>query len=658
MSFLLPLGLLGLLTLPIILLLHLFRNRREPLVVSSLRLWRGLHQRRQGMQPRTIPVSLLLLAQLLIAAVLALALAQPVFSFLENRPQHTIFILDNTVSMAATDTVSTGAANRFEAAREFVRTRLQEMGENDTFALITLNRHPELLFSGDSEQQPQAQQILDSLVPGGTDVDLPAALTLANGLIEAGEQYNQITVLTDNNYDIDAEDLPRVFAPLDWQTFGTSASGTPPNNQALVNVAARTQLDKSYRLFVRVVNYGDEAVDRTLQLSVDGEAADDSAVQLDPQGEAVRVWTIPAAAQTATVEIVEEDVLPLDNRADLLLANTASYQTLLLIDESQTAEETDETTEVETVADEEDTPPLIRALQVQPNLELTIDEAANLGNYDLDAYDLIVFDGLPLTLTEWPAGNLLLINPPLGHPLLTVENFVRTLRPDPDTASPLLDRIDLSGVYFNRLPQVMLPEWAEADLMAVPFATEEEAAAGLPSQSEESYPLIFHGTVAESRVVVWAFDMEASNLSGRLALPLLTDNTLASLLSNALPPVVPVGDPVALGQDLSIELPDGMRLSPSAQTGVGLSRRFDQTQQAGIYRVFNENGNLVGGFATQSGSSFESNLSTQFDPTVIDSVETGAGDASPEVEFTEYWPWLAGLALVVITLEGWLAWRK
>jgi hypothetical protein len=29
-----------------------------------------------------------------------------------------------------------------------------------------------------------------------------------------------------------------------------------------------------------------------------------------------------------------------------------------------------------------------------------------------------------------------------------------------------------------------------------------------------------------------------------------------------------------------------------------------------------------------------------------------------EINFEEYWPWLVGLALFVIGVEGWLAWRK
>ena len=104
MNFLLPLALLGLLTWPVILILHLLRNRREQLPISSLRLWRDLQQKKHGVLPRSIPLSVMLLLQLLIALALTLGLAQPVFSFLLDQPRQTIFILDTTTSMTAEDT--------------------------------------------------------------------------------------------------------------------------------------------------------------------------------------------------------------------------------------------------------------------------------------------------------------------------------------------------------------------------------------------------------------------------------------------------------------------------------------------------------------------------------------------------------------------------
>jgi hypothetical protein len=645
MSLLTPLALLGLFILPLIILLHILRTRREPLLISSLRLWEGLQQKKQGVLPRYIPCSLMLILQLCIAAALALSLARPVLSFLLTRPQHTIFIIDTTTSMLAEDAGQLANNRRFDVARQIVQTQIQEMGEDDTFAVISLNRRPEIVLTGEAQQKAQALLALDNLSPGATGLDLPTALTLANGLIQP-EQQNQIIVLTDGNYLVDADTLPPMQIPVAWQFIPTQPQ---TSNQALLGFSAQTWPDGRYRLFVRVVNYGDTPAARTLRLSANEQIAQESSLELEPQSEVAKAWTLPDSARTVTVEIVEPDVLPLDNRAELMLTGTANYRVLLISNAPETEAPQNEAPHIEALA---------HTLEAQPGVELTVVDAATMSQYKPADFDLTVFDGLPLTLTDWPDGNLLVVNPPLGHPLLPAENFIRDLRPDPTTASPLLTGIDLSGVYFSRASYLTLPDWAEADLMSLPLSDENVGAqVPLSRRGDERHPLIFHGAIGNSRLVVWAFDLAESNLAGRLALPLLTANTLSTMLSALPPPVVSLGEPVLIDQRLSVEIPGGRRLFLPSQTEDEVTV-FSQTKQVGLYKIFNENDRLVGGFAVQAGSTLESNLMTHFQPETLATVDSAAAVTPPEKDHIEFWPWLAGLALVVVTVEGWLAWRK
>ena len=270
MNLLWPVALLGLLTIPVILLLHLLRHRRAQLDIPSLRLWRGLERKKHGGMPRQIPLSLMLLLQLLAATALTLGLARPAMSFLQTRPQQTIFILDMTTSMTAEDapaTASAGKIRRFDAARQAIQAHLQTMADQDTFGLVSLDPHPQILLSGDSEQTVQARLALDNLVPGATGVDLPAALTLANSLIgEAGREH-EIIVLTDGNFPLQPDSLPPVLAPLTWQIIPDQRDGS--SNQTLLNVSATVLPDGRHRLFARAVNYGEEPVSRTLRVSTD-----------------------------------------------------------------------------------------------------------------------------------------------------------------------------------------------------------------------------------------------------------------------------------------------------------------------------------------------------------------------------------------------------
>ena len=643
MSFLLPLALLGLLTLPAILLLHLLRNRREQLPISSIQLWRGLQQKKYGDLPRNIPLSLLLFLQLIVAIALTLGLARPVLSFLLAQPQQTIFILDVTTSMTAEDVSQAQATNRFDAARQFIRTRLEALDDQDTFALISLNVHPEILLSGDAEQKTQALAALDNLTPGATGVDLPAALSLANGLVDP-EDPTRIVILTDGNYAAETQDLPAVLAPVEWQIINSVTNETqlPPANQALLNVSTQTWPDDRHRLFARVVNYSDSSVERTVRVSIGERLFDEVTVQLQAQGEATRVWTLPEPTQTVAVEIVEPDVLLLDNRAELLLLNETANRRVLLVSE---------TPEI-----------LARALEAQPGVELTIDQPSTRG-YDPADFDLTVFEdkGFSVELTAWPRGSVLVVNPPLGHPLLATDHMLRgDIRPDMTTASTLLNGVDLSGVYFSQVTHLTLPEWTETDLMAAPSTAER---AGTPISQE--FPLIFHGSVGNSQIVVWTFDVgvRQSNLSARLALPLLTANTLSNLVAVSIPPVAPPGEPVLINRNLSVEIPNGRRLlapiSPAGNETNHQEQLFSRTNQPGIYRIYNENNTLVAGFAVHAGSALESNLATRLQPDILNlAYVPKPTTAGPQIEYQEFWPWLVGLALIVVIIEGGLAWLR
>lgn len=632
MNFLWPLALLGLLTLPVILFLHLLRNRRQQFPISNLELWRGLQQRKQGVRPRNIPLSLMLLLQLLIATALTLAVARPVLSFLLDQPQQTIFILDMTTSMTAEDTPqlqnSPVGSRRFDAARQMIQTQLQALNNQDTFALISLSPQPEILLTGDGQLKTQALLALDNLVPGATGSDLVTALTLANGLVNPN-QRSQIMIFTDGAYNVAADSLPDLLAPVTWRLIPNFPS-PQAGNQALLNVSARTLPDDRHRLFARVVNYSEAPVARTVRVSVGERLFDELTLQLEPGAETAQVWTLPKSAETARVDLVEPDIMPLDNSAELWLVQTTRLQVLLV----------SETPEI-----------LSRALAAQPDVELTLSAPQTLP--DPTDFDLIVFEGsaLPAELTSWPRSNLLVVNPPLGHPLLPAQNLTHNLlRPDLTTASELLAGIDLSGVYFDRVTQfTTLPQWAEVDLAA--------AGAG-EGPSPAGQPLVFHGSTGNSRIVVWTFDLAASNLPARLALPLLTANTLSNLLSPAPRPVTPIGESILLNGNYSVEIPGGQRLFPPLQNEGWTGNLFSRTKQPGLYRIYNERDALVAGFAVHAGSALESNPVPQFQPEQLNMQRSTFSPLPPEIDYYDFWPWLAGMVLGVIMIEGWLAWRR
>src|ERR671926_1699852 len=102
MTFLIPLGLLALLSLPLIIILHLLRERRRRVAVPSLLHWLNIPRRPEGERIRRLPLTLLLLLHLLIAGLLGLALGRPQLPGTPSgTARQTAIVLDTSTSMAA-----------------------------------------------------------------------------------------------------------------------------------------------------------------------------------------------------------------------------------------------------------------------------------------------------------------------------------------------------------------------------------------------------------------------------------------------------------------------------------------------------------------------------------------------------------------------------
>src|SRR3954469_19592824 len=122
LTLLAPIGLAALVGIPMVILLHMRNTTPRLRQVPTLRFWLlTLQEQRERTSFRRPPISLLMLLQIAIVGLVALALARPVttsaLSGLGQRtePRHLIVLLDGSTSMAATD--GQNGQTRFDAAR-------------------------------------------------------------------------------------------------------------------------------------------------------------------------------------------------------------------------------------------------------------------------------------------------------------------------------------------------------------------------------------------------------------------------------------------------------------------------------------------------------------------------------------------------------------
>jgi hypothetical protein len=603
MTFLLPLGLLALLTLPVILLLHLLRERRRRVAVPSLMHWLNVPRKREGERIRRLPLTLLLLLHLLAAGLLALALGRPqILGAFGAEARQVAVVLDTSTSMAAQD----GGSTRFSQAQARARAALRGLGAGDRAALIATGPTARLVAQGGAADVAGLLAAVDGLRPGGDGFDLDGALTLAEASF-AKDARRQIVVITDGASPQPPEGTPAraLSASLDWQQVGGDAP-----NRAIVALAARPW-GGNVQVYARAANYGPTPLRTSVRLYADDQLLGTRDVSLAAGGETELTWTLPKGYSRLRAVLDGQDALPEDDDGFLNLAQTRPLKALLVSAEADA---------------------LRRALAAVPGVSVTVVEPSA---YDgaAGSFDLTVFDGfLP---QAWPAGAALAINPPEGSPLLEVGAQSRRTEGDLSQTSALLAGLSFDSVSFGPVQPVRPPVWAETQL-----------AAG-------TTPLILRGRDGDHEIAIWTFDLAAGNLPTRLAFPLLVARTVRDLTPPALPASIQAGAPLNLRPDpraaeVRVSGPDGASESLAAAP----SLTIDSLAQPGFYQVEERRGGAAlfrGQVAVNAGAAIESDLRARPEPPIA---AAGAGSgAAPQREMNDVWPWLALAALAVLMLE-------
>jgi hypothetical protein len=600
MTFLLPIGLLTLLTLPVIVILHLLRERRRRMAVPSLLHWQNIPRQREGERIRRLPLTLLLLLHLLVAGALGLALGRPQMPGVPSgAARQVVIVLDTSTSMGARD----GSQTRFAEAQARARALLRELRPGDRAAIIAAGPAANLIAEGGAGDVATLVAALDRLRPGGDGADMAGALTLAQATLDP-QRERRVVAISDRS---PAQAAVAANLPADWQIIGDSQP-----NRAIISFAARPWGDR-LQVYARAANYADAPFRTTLQLYGDEQLIDTRDLRLDADGETELTWTLPDNYARLRAELAGGDGQAADDQGYLSVAPAPPARVLLVTAKPD---------------------PLRRALAAA-RAQVTVVEPARYAETASGLnVDLTVFDGfLP---TAWPAGAVLAINPPPGSPLLTVDAFPGPA-PEGELAQrgAIFDGLSLGGVNFGIVQPVQPPSWATMQL-----------AIG-------DRPLILRGRDGPHEIAIWSFDLASGNLPSRLAFPLLVARTMRDLMPAPLPAAIQAGAPLSLRPDLrateiQVVEPDGVRTALAAAPTLVL----DTLTQPGFYRL--EGPGLDGQIGVNAGSAVESDLrqpagaqpegQPQFTP-------PAQPNDQQQRHARDIWPWLALGALALLMLE-------
>ncbi|HET9847921.1 MAG TPA: VWA domain-containing protein [Candidatus Dormibacteraeota bacterium] len=605
MNFLAPAAAILGLTLPAILALYFLRIRRPTRIVPALHLWPDQIRDRQANVPwQRLRPSWLLFLQLLAAAVLVAAAVQPAVQASATLARHSIILLDSSASMRATDVTP----SRLAEAKRQAGALIDQLGPLDRMTLIGVGSTPRIAASvtGDRDTLHRA---LDGINPSNGAADLSSALALAAGLVRPGDDaraYLYSDGIIQPLRTSFASGLP--FA-VEYHRIGVSGE-----NVALTSLTVRTSA-QSRAAYLHVQNFGQQSHSVTLEWRADGHLVDVRPLSLVSGQSQDLVLPVPSDATAVTAHLSGGDVFALDDSVTAVARTPRAFRVQLVTPGNVFLEQ---------------------ALRLRSDLQ--IDVVAPTAYKPSAAYAMTVFDRfLPPVMPDEPS---IVIDPPAGSSLAGGASIGIGRVRAADAADPLLTNVDLQDVHVAR----------SQDLRQSTF--------GRPLITSLQTPLVL---VRDEpyRQVLFGFDLHESDLPLRIAFPLLTENLSEWLLPPSVPShsfhpdeavtIVPESGTTAL----TVIRPDGSRrsLAPASIA------TFVDTDELGLYTVEQ----TVGGKIDRSWFSVNlfSDPISQLKPPdrlTLPPTRTIAGQATHRGQL-EIWPWIALLALGIVTAE-WLAFHR
>lgn len=500
---------LSLLALPV-LALHILRPRRPPVEVSSTFLWREVARPVSVARPwQRLRPSVLLLLQLLMVALLAVAVARPVKVTAAPLSPHTVFIVDASGSMLAAD----GDPDRLEAAKARARELRSELPSGGVASVVVADHQPRVILSASSDRRAFDEAVRAiGAVPG--PADFPTAFNLAQSVETPGTPIGFV-ILSDGGV---GDDGSRYLPPgARYERIGSEST-----NRAITRLYVETR-GSALHARVSVRNTGGPRATQTLRIDVDGRTAQEVRVHLEP-GESADVEVDLPAGERVDAYLEGEDLLSADNHAVAVAERRRDLRVLWAGPENVF---------------------LDRLFSVVGGLEVErATEARPAPGFDVAVYDRV-------EVPADPAAPFLAIAPPgglIGAPVEAVTDnpAVTLVRTD----HPVLAGLDLSRVAIASAQRVQAPG--------------DEVLVGA-----EATPLLISGDRGGRSFAYLTFSLADSNLPLQLAFPVLGDRLLADL-AGASPAGADVRVGEALPSDIAfaatIDAPGGrqMSLAPGA----------------------------------------------------------------------------------------------
>jgi hypothetical protein len=616
MSFLAPAAALFAIALPIVVVFYLLKRRRTTRLVSSTLLWQKFLAETQASAPfQKLRHNWLLLLQLLLLALVILALMRPFFGGQPPVGRLRVLVLDGSASMQATDVKPA----RFSAARaealkwaDGVAAKSDDVAASDQFVVVLAGGQTEVKLSATSDKRA-LRRALEASVPGDGPTRLAEALKLAETLVK-NQPGAEIHLYSDGA----ASELGEFGArglPLTYHRVGV-------RSQNLAIIAADVRANPAHpaqrALFCTVANFSTNELSTEIELRFGNQLLDARPLRLAPRQNAPQVFAVTQPEDGVFhLKLTATDDLAVDNDVRIVSLLPQPVNVTLVTRGNRFLE---------------------KALRGAGNTRLT---AAPSLEAVVAAADVVVLDDVQPT--TWPSGNVLAFHVANTNWFTDWRNVDAPPIIDWRQAHPVLRSVTLNDVAIAESLVVKVPDWAVSLV------------------DSTTTPLAVAGELGRQRVVWVGFDPLRSTWPLRVSFPIFIANALqwldpAAARNSRLN--LHAGEPYRVALDsvagaAELITPDGQKRALQSVGSAG-ELIVGDTSRIGIYQI--RAGTNAVQFAVNLLDGRESDLVPREELTLGKYATVSA--APPVKANREIWRWLLIGGLGVLLFEWWFYHRR
>ena len=194
MTFVHPLGLLGLIGIPILIIIYIIKTQYTEQTVSSTFIWTLSEKFLKKRNPLSKVAGIIsLILQILTILTLSLAIAHPVI-ILPDAAQEYCLVIDASASMSMTD----GESTRLDRAKAQAKEIIDGSTDGSVYTLVVVGETTYTVFEH-LDNKKQAMSLIDEVEPAHTSDSMIDAIGIAQGYFD--ENNGLVTYLfTDKTY--------------------------------------------------------------------------------------------------------------------------------------------------------------------------------------------------------------------------------------------------------------------------------------------------------------------------------------------------------------------------------------------------------------------------------------------------------------------------